>query len=174
MSSRGPFPRRWIRFLLLKLMSVFQTWMTLSVKRWVLLPVKPCYWSCIHKSFYYGSNLNQDGLFSWLKQSHEINKLIILFVIIQTQVCCMGWQDDSRATNTLMSNYPHVSCCRDEISPVCNLEKRVLSSGLVANMWSLFWFSIQCNTLTIICRFLMQSKTKTNYSLKYYHRKWTL
>lgn len=33
----------------------------------------------------------------------------------------MGWLDDSRATNTLMSNYPHVSCWRDDISLGCLL-----------------------------------------------------
>lgn len=41
----------------------------------------------------------------------------------------MGWQDDSRATNTVMNNFPHVSCCRDELPLGCVLEKRVKSSG---------------------------------------------
>lgn len=69
----------------------------------------------------------------------------------------MGWQDDSRATNTLMSNYPHVSCWRDEISLGCLVEKKgqIIWFGDKYMMIGLCGFSIQCNKLW----FLMQSKT---------------
>lgn len=43
----------------------------------------------------------------------------------------MGWQENSRATNAPMSNYPYVSCWIEEIPLGCLLEKRVKSSGLV-------------------------------------------
>lgn len=48
----------------------------------------------------------------------------------------MGWQDDSRATNTLMSNFPHVSCWSDEISLSLGVtwEERVKSSSCVGNI----------------------------------------
>lgn len=45
----------------------------------------------------------------------------------------MGWEDDSGAPNTLMSNCKQVSCWRDKSSLGCLLEKRAVSSGLVIN-----------------------------------------
>lgn len=67
-------------------------------------------WLITHtfKSFWYRHEL---------KYSHAMNYSLTWCVIIQNQVGCMGWQDDSRAPNTLMSNHRQVSCCRDEISP---------------------------------------------------------
>uniref|UniRef100_A0A3Q3FK96 Ral GTPase-activating protein subunit beta n=1 Tax=Labrus bergylta TaxID=56723 RepID=A0A3Q3FK96_9LABR len=35
--------------------------------------------------------------------------------IVSKEACCMGWQDDSRASNTLISNFPHLELQHDKL-----------------------------------------------------------
>lgn len=97
MSSRGPFQRRWIKSLWSKLMSASQTWMISSVRRWVA--AGSLLFMISHK--FYRS-----------KEISGCNPVICFYVVtVQTQVGCLGWEDDSADTSSLMSDY--VSCWRE-------------------------------------------------------------
>lgn len=93
---------------------------------------------------------------------------------MQTQVGCMGWPEEWRATNTEMSYYSHVSA-RGEVtlgSSWCGQmgwNDAVLVTNTVITLWT---FLIRCGALTKLVTFLDKSKHQVSLWLSLFDSCW--